>query len=448
MSLPNELKQVFFALLAGIVVVVSGLVPGVASASAATVAPVEGSGHIVITYACDGKIGLYIQGFNDVEGSDPISFVLTDNITNEVVANVTDVPYGTYRTSGIGLQFGDSYDITATGSGGYSELFQGTFVCESSPVTVTATPPTFTDVVGTADVTYVVPSTVGVEYLVDGVVTTADTYPGTGTVTITARAKSGYVLEGTTTWTYTYTATPKPLWASNLVVTQPSCETVRLSFDYSHGPGDWYVMRDQVRIASGSVSTATGSVSDIVVTGQPAGTYDIALVSPYDPKALDETTITIGACVTPPIVVTPKAPTFTDKAGSADDTYTVPSTVGVEYSVSDVVKAAGAYPGTGAVTVTAGAKSGYVLVGTAVWTHEFTDVVAPPTTTPSPAVTVAGAASAGSDGQTALNPGFGAKTGWGEDSSAQNGLALVAAVLLTMAAMTRVVFLRRRIGEQ
>ncbi len=214
MSLPNELKQVFFALLAGIVVVVSGLVPGVASASAATVAPVEGSGHIVITYACDGKIGLYIQGFNDVEGSDPISFVLTDNITNQVVANVTDVPYGTYRTSGIGLQFGDSYDITATGPGGYSELFQGTFNCAAE--TVTATPPVFTDKTGTADDTYTVPSKVGVEYSVGDVVKPAGTYPGTGTVTVTARAESGYVLEGTTTWTYTFTVT-----AANKIGTSP-----------------------------------------------------------------------------------------------------------------------------------------------------------------------------------------------------------------------------------
>jgi serine protease len=147
--------------------------------------------------------------------------------------------------------------------------------------------------------------------------------------------------------------------------------------------------------------------------------------------------------------VTPTAPTFTDKVGTADDSYTVPSKAGVEYSVGGVVTAAGTYPGRGSVTVTAGAKPGYVLAGTTTWTFQFTDVV-PPTPTPSPSVTVAGVvASASSGGQTALNPGFGAKTGWVAPISTWNGSALGGVLLLTIAGLSGLAFyLRRRTGEQ
>ena len=114
-----------------------------------------------------------------------------------------------------------------------------------------------------------------------------------------------------------------------------------------------------------------------------------------------------------------------------------------------VVTAAGTYPGRGSVTVTAGAKPGYVLAGTTTWTFQFTDVV-PPTPTPSPSVTVAGVvASASSGGQTALNPGFGAKTGWVAPISTWNGSALGGVLLLTIAGLSGLAFyLRRRTGEQ
>ncbi|MCD4853789.1 hypothetical protein LN996_23520, partial [Arthrobacter sp. AK01] len=130
---------------------------------------------------------------------------------------------------------------------------------------------------------YVVPATTGVEYLVGGKVVAAGTYPGTGTVTVTARAKTDYVLASgaTASWSATFNATP--------------------------------------------------------------------------------------------FVVTPAAVTFTDKDGTKDDVYVVPSTTGVEYLVGGKVVAAGTYPGTGTVTVTARAKADYVLASgaTASWSATF-----------------------------------------------------------------------------
>ena len=67
----------------------------------------------------------------------------------------------------------------------------------------------FTDEDGTAGDTYTVPARTGVEYLVNGTVKAAGTHPGTGTVTVTARAKDGYALTAgaTSTWTKTFATT-------------------------------------------------------------------------------------------------------------------------------------------------------------------------------------------------------------------------------------------------
>ncbi|MDD9204900.1 hypothetical protein PU560_00305, partial [Georgenia sp. 10Sc9-8] len=65
----------------------------------------------------------------------------------------------------------------------------------------------FDDQDGTDEDTYTVPTTEGVEYLIDGDVVEAGTYPGTGTVTVTARALEGYVFsdDTTTEWTLEFT---------------------------------------------------------------------------------------------------------------------------------------------------------------------------------------------------------------------------------------------------
>lgn len=75
--------------------------------------------------------------------------------------------------------------------------------------------------------------------------------------------------------------------------------------------------------------------------------------------------------------VTPADVTFTDECGTANDTYTIPSTTGVLYQIAAVTVPAGTYPGAGTVTVTAVADAGFTLVGTTSWQHTFTDVACP-----------------------------------------------------------------------
>jgi hypothetical protein len=77
---------------------------------------------------------------------------------------------------------------------------------------VTPAPVTFQDVSGTDHDTYTVPDVTGVVYRRGGVALAAGTYPGSGTVTVTAEAATGYglALDATTTWTTTFATTVDP----------------------------------------------------------------------------------------------------------------------------------------------------------------------------------------------------------------------------------------------
>ena len=67
-------------------------------------------------------------------------------------------------------------------------------------------PVQFDDRIGAPNDTYTVPSAAGVEYLVTGNVVAAGTYPGAGTVTVTARATAGYALVAgnAASWNHTF----------------------------------------------------------------------------------------------------------------------------------------------------------------------------------------------------------------------------------------------------
>lgn len=71
---------------------------------------------------------------------------------------------------------------------------------------VTAEPVTFIDRPGAAGDTFTVPETTGVEYLRDGEVLPAGTYPGKQIVSVTARATPGYVLaeDSEKKWSHTF----------------------------------------------------------------------------------------------------------------------------------------------------------------------------------------------------------------------------------------------------
>ncbi|PNI10503.1 serine protease [Arthrobacter sp. AFG7.2] len=91
-------------------------------------------------------------------------------------------------------------------------------------------------------------------------------------------------------------------------------------------------------------------------------------------KALDLSTADL-----PSGIVLPEAVTFTDKDGVKKDTFTVPSSKGVEYLRDGKVLGSGVLPGSGTVTVTARALPKYSLAAgaTSQWTYTFSTDSAP-----------------------------------------------------------------------
>jgi hypothetical protein len=111
-----------------------------------------------------------------------------------------------------------------------------------------------------------------------------------------------------------------------------------------------------------------------------AGTYPGAATVSVTAEAQTDYVLAPGAISewsatfkTTPYLVSPAEAKFTDNDGTAQDTYTIPTTPGVQYLVGDNAMAAGTYPGTGTVTVTARAQTDYSLTpgAPASWTATF-----------------------------------------------------------------------------
>lgn len=178
--------------------------------------------------------------------------------------------------------------------------------------------------------------------------------------------------------------TPQPgrLVTTNFVATPAACGSVNLSFDYTGGPDTYVVLLvpSDVQVASGSV-VSSGKIHRLV-TSQPAGSQDYAVYGSRGGQPAGPTvTVTIAPC-TVVTLVTPKAPVFTDKVGTANDTVSIPTQTGVEYLINGVVLTAGSHSATGTVTVVARAKAGFGLGGTTQWSFKFTNLQPPTTTKP------------------------------------------------------------------
>ncbi|WP_427007081.1 hypothetical protein [Pseudarthrobacter sp. H2] len=97
-------------------------------------------------------------------------------------------------------------DIWGNNSTFFKTLATITVTDDAPPTSVSPAAVTFTDKDGTTEDTYTVPATTGVEYLKDGNVVPAGTYPGKDTVTVTAKVGAGYVLapNAASSWTATF----------------------------------------------------------------------------------------------------------------------------------------------------------------------------------------------------------------------------------------------------
>ena len=234
------------------------------------------------------------------------------------------------------------------------------------PSWVVPLPVLFTDEDGTASDNFTIPEVTGVEYLIDGNVVAAGTYPGSGTVTVAARALKKYVLAGGSAaeWTHTFKATPFVVTPAPVVFTDVD-GTKDDTYTVPATAGVEYLVGGNVVAAgthpgSGTITVTASAITDYVLADGATSEWA------HEFKAT-------------PFVVTPAPVVFTDVDGTKDDTYTIPATAGVEYLVGGNVVAAGTYPGSGTVTVTAKAITDYVLAegATTEWSQVFKTTPAP-----------------------------------------------------------------------
>src|SRR5690606_32731967 len=128
------------------------------------------------------------------------------------------------------------------------------------------------------------------------------------------------------------------------------------TLEYSLDGGDWVAYSGAVEVSAPGDHTVAFRATDAAGNTSEAGELTFAVAGDDEP-----------------VEVTPEAVTFTDEEGPEDDTFTVPAVEGVEYLVDGEVVAAGTYPGSGTVTVTARALEGYELAdgATTEWSHTF-----------------------------------------------------------------------------
>jgi hypothetical protein len=292
----------------------------------------------------------------DGTSQDTYTIPATDGVDYQIGGKTVEA--GTYAGTG-------SVTVTAKAKTDYvlAGTTEWTTTFKATPYQATPAPVAFTDTDGTSQDTYTIPATEGVDYQIGGKTVEAGTYPGTGTVTVTAKARTDYVLAGTTEWAATFKATPYQATPAPVVFTDqdgtaedtytiPATEGVDYLINNAIVPAGTYP-------ATGTIKVTAKAKTDYVLTGTT------------------EWTATFKAT---PYQATPAPVVFTDQDGTAEDTYTIPATDGVDYQIGGKTVDAGTYPGTGTVTVMAKAKTDYVLTGTTDWATTFK----PPHTRPPP----------------------------------------------------------------
>jgi hypothetical protein len=250
---------------------------------------------------------------------------------------------------------------------------------EATPAEVT-----FTDKNGTKDDRYTVPATAGVDYLVGGKVVPAGTYRGAGTLVVYPAAQEGYRLAPSTPifWGTTFMSTPYLTASADVTFTDlDGTGASSNSYTIPVSPGVDYVLDDKVIPAGtypgkGSVTIAASARPDYILLPMGNTSWTHTFPANVFPVDLSQAHPVVAG----QLPIAPPAVVFVDAVGTANDSYSIPSTTGVDYLVGGKVVSGGTYPGTGTVTVTAKAQTGYVLApgAPASWTATFKDSLAGP----------------------------------------------------------------------
>lgn len=144
----------------------------------------------------------------------------------------------------------------------------------SDPGAWQAAAPTFQDTVGT----YTIPQDEGALYLVGGAVKAAGTYSVTPpvSVTVTAQARAGYTLAGTTSWTYAFEPQPLDLAPLGALITAdaPSHYVTLEAGDYADKGSAPLTWTADAGVAQGDWGAMVGG-SGAQVVSQSAGNIGV-----------------------------------------------------------------------------------------------------------------------------------------------------------------------------
>lgn len=283
-------------------------------------------------------LAIFSSGVVQAYVASPVSAVAEDHI---VVCHKTGNGYNLVPPSQTSehLTDPDDFIIESTYSptqvwDNYKAEYQ--MLCDAGPTVTAPTAPTFTDLCGTDNDTYTVPTKTGIAYFVNGsaTATAAGVYPGSGAVTIVAKALWGQVLTGTTQWSYTFLATP----ACTITVTPQAPSTTPVC-----GPtNDLFIIPTQSGVTYSGAVWSNNSAT-ITATAQPG----------YALTGTTTWTLT-DSNVTCPMPVTPVAPTVTPiTACGTYGSILMATTPGVTYTLTVGDGTQGAY------TVTATAQKNY-----------------------------------------------------------------------------------------
>jgi len=241
---------------------------------------------------------------NFIPGANTVSYQLPADVRARLAANLVDpgTPEGAavLAVAGGGGGGGGGGGVTV----GPTPPSTGFWV-ESDAATVTASAVTFSDVSGTGSDTYTIPVAAHVEYLLGGDVIAAGTYPGTGSVTVTAQAVDGYILTGTASWSHTFSS------GTTVTATAPTFDDTADTYTIPTSTG--------VNYQIGGVTQTAGTVS----VGNIATSVTIT-AAPQSGYALTGTTSWTGTYTVTASMWTPAGSTvltsdsFTGSAGNAE----------------------------------------------------------------------------------------------------------------------------------
>jgi len=286
-----------------------------------------------------------------------------------------------FNTIGIGVAFTDKTDQAGSdqrryGMYGTARLFKYDRIAANTyntPEDYFAGKPPLADPIKTASpvaptwgqTTYTIPSVDGVTYSVNGVEVTAGVYPVRQTTyDVRVAPKAGYAFGPNTVTQYLYHYSEVP--PTKVTPEAPSFDDGAYTYTIPVSTGVEYVINGEVKAAG-------------VHPVDPAKTYVLVNARATSGYTLDTTQSSAWAFQfrAVDVPVTPAAPVFKTTMGS----YTIPTTEGVTYKVNGVVKPAGTYSATGAISVTAEAIEGYVIANgaTAQWNATLTLTAVTPT---------------------------------------------------------------------